>query len=151
MKAPRADETARQEVRGKAQRSFAIEAGAGTGKTTLLIDRIEHLIRSGHAGLLEIAAVTFTENAAGEMKLRLRERLEGVIASHDTPKIERRRAEQALAELDRATVTTLHSLCSAILAERPFECGVVPGFRVADEVEADALFEQAWQEWLTER
>src|SRR6188474_1388204 len=44
-----------------------------------------------------------------------------------------------------------YALCAAILAERPLECGVVPGFRTADEAETDLLFSAAWEEWLAER
>ena len=71
-----ADEEARERARRDHGTSLVLEAGAGTGKTTLLVDRIESLVRSGTARLDEIAAVTFTENAATTMKLRLRERLQ---------------------------------------------------------------------------
>ena len=70
------DEDARARARHDHATSLVIEAGAGTGKTTLLVDRIEAMVRTGAARLEEIAAVTFTENAATTMKLRLRERLE---------------------------------------------------------------------------
>jgi len=70
------DHEARERARRDHATSFVLEAGAGTGKTTLLVDRIEALIRSGAVTLDQIAAVTFTENAATTMKLRLRERLE---------------------------------------------------------------------------
>ena len=70
------DEEARERARRDHGTSFVIEAGAGTGKTTLLIDRIEALLRAGTVRLDQIAAVTFTENAATTMKLRLRERLD---------------------------------------------------------------------------
>ena len=144
-----------REVRERAARDFdtslVIEAGAGTGKTTLLVDRIERLVRSGRALLTEIAAVTFTENAATTMKLRLRERLERVRVDARVPDEERRRAAEALDVLERAAISTIHALCAALLQERPLECNVVPGFRVADEGETDVLFAQAWDEWLSER
>ena len=145
------DRNARAEARDDHGTSLVLEAGAGTGKTTLLIDRIEALVRSGHARLEEIAAVTFTENAATTMKLRLRERLEHARADAAVPEAERRRAALALDVLERAQVSTIHALCAAILAERPLECGVVPGFRTADEAETDLLFSAAWEEWLAER
>jgi len=145
------DHEARERARRDHATSFVLEAGAGTGKTTLLVDRIEALIRSGAVSLDQIAAVTFTENAATTMKLRLRERLERARVAADAPALERGRAEQALQVLERAQISTLHALCAAILAERPLECGMVPGFRVADEAEADLLFARAWEEWLAER
>ncbi len=145
------DEDARARTRGDHAVSLVLEAGAGTGKTTLLVDRIEAMVRSGAARLDEIAAVTFTENAAATMKLRLRERLERARADARAPAPERARVEAALEMLERASVSTIHALCAQILQERPLECGVLPGFRTADEAEADALFAAAWEEWLGER
>jgi ATP-dependent helicase/nuclease subunit A len=144
------DEAARESTRRDHARSLVLEAGAGTGKTTLLVDRIEALILTGHAKLEEIAAVTFTENAATTMKLRLRERLERALL--DAPSEQgKQRATLALEVLERAQVSTIHALCAAILGERPLECGVIPGFRTADEAQADLLFDEAWEEWLALR
>ena len=145
------DEDARERARSDHGTSLVLEAGAGTGKTTLLVDRIERLITSGHARLDEIAAVTFTENAATTLKLRLRERLERARADAARPAAERHRCSLALEMLERAQISTIHALCAAILQERPLECGVVPGFRMADEAEADLMFSEAWEEWLHER
>jgi ATP-dependent helicase/nuclease subunit A len=145
------DEAAREAARRDHDRSFVLEAGAGTGKTTLLVDRIEALIRTGRARLDEIAAVTFTENAATTMKLRLRERLEEVRVAGGVADEERVRAGGALELLERAQVSTIHALCAAVLQERPLECGVAPGFRTADEAETDLLFGEAWDEWLADR
>ena len=128
-----------------------VEAGAGTGKTTLLVDRIEcagplrrraprpdrgrdlHRER-GHDD--EAAAPGAARGRPG------RRRAAGE---------ERERAGDALEVLERANVSTIHALCAAILQERPLDCGVVPGFRMADEAEADVLFARAWEEWLGER
>jgi ATP-dependent helicase/nuclease subunit A len=115
------------------------------------VDRIEAIVRAGAARLEEIAAVTFTENAATTMKLRLRERLERARSDARTPAAERERVAAALEVLERASVSTIHALCAQILQERPLECGVLPGFRMADEAQADALFAEAWEEWLGER
>ena len=145
------DEAARERARRDHATSFVLEAGAGTGKTTLLVDRILCLVREGHARLDQIAAVTFTENAATTMKLRLRERLENARADARHPPEERARCAAALDMLERAHLSTIHALCAAILQERPLECGVLPGFRMADEAETDLLFSEAWEEWLLER
>ena len=145
------DEEARERARSDHGTSLVLEAGAGTGKTTLLVDRMERLITSGHARLEQIAAVTFTENAATTLKLRLRERLERARADAARPEAERHRCALALEMLERAQVSTIHALCASILQERPLECGVVPGFRMADEAEADLMFSEAWEEWLHER
>jgi ATP-dependent helicase/nuclease subunit A len=145
------DAPARRAARSSRGVSLVLEAGAGTGKTTLLVDRIESLVRGGDATLLDVAAVTFTENAAATMKLRLRERLETARADARAAPEERSRAEAALEVLERAQVSTIHAFCAALLQERPLDCGVVPGFRVADEAESEALFARAWEEWLAER
>ena len=145
------DEEARERARADHATSLVLDAGAGTGKTTLIVERIEALVRAGTARLDEIAAVTFTENAATTMKLRLRERLERARAGSGTSPAERARVEAALEMLERAAISTIHALCAQILEERPLECGVVPGFRVADEAEADVLFAEAWEAWLLER
>jgi ATP-dependent helicase/nuclease subunit A len=145
------DEDARARARRDHATSLVIEAGAGTGKTTLLVDRIEAMVRTGAARLEEIAAVTFTENAATTMKLRLRERLERARADARVPQDERHRVGAALEVLERASVSTIHALCAQVLQERPLECGVLPGFRMADEAQADGLFAAAWEEWLGER
>jgi ATP-dependent helicase/nuclease subunit A len=145
-----ADQAERERARTSRGESLVLEAGAGTGKTTLLVDRIESLLRSGDATVTDLAAVTFTENAAATMKLRLRERLERVRAS-EAPEEERARAARALESLERAQVSTIHAFCQAILQERPLECGVAPAFRVIDESQAEALFTESWDEWLIER
>ena len=71
-----ADEAEREIARNDLDRSLSVEAGAGTGKTTLLVDRILSLLRERRAPLEEIVAITFTEKAAGELKVRLREAVE---------------------------------------------------------------------------
>src|SRR5881396_3761234 len=95
------DHDTRERARRDHGTSFVLEAGAGTGKTTLLVDRIEALVRAGRTRLEEIAAVTFTENAATTMKLRLRERLERARTDAGARAVERDRAEQALQVLER--------------------------------------------------
>ena len=120
--------------------TFFVEAAAGTGKTTALVARIVSAVECGRARLSEIVAITFTEKAAGELKVRLRERLEKTLRG------DKRR--EALADLERAHITTIHSFCAWILRERPIEAVVDPLFAVADELQRRLLFEEAWDEWL---
>ena len=145
-----ADEAVRRRVRGELGTSFVISAGAGTGKTTLLIDRIVEIVLRGFHRLDQIAAVTFTENAATTLKLRLRDALERARASESDPEVAGR-ANEGLAAIERAQVSTIHALCTAMLQERPIEASVTPGFRVADEALADLIFEESWEEWLQDR
>ncbi|MBK5257011.1 MAG: UvrD-helicase domain-containing protein [Vicinamibacteria bacterium] len=144
------DEAVRERVRSELGTSFVISAGAGTGKTTLLIDRLVAIVLTGFLKLDQIAAVTFTENAATTLKLRLRDALERARAEAADPAVAAR-ASEGLATIERAQVSTIHALCAAMLQERPIDAGVTPGFRVADEALSDFIFEEAWEEWLQDR
>src|SRR5437016_12249032 len=72
----RGDATARRAIVEDLDDTLVVEAAAGTGKTTELVNRILRVLATGRARMVEIVAVTFTEKAAGELKLRLREALE---------------------------------------------------------------------------
>jgi ATP-dependent helicase/nuclease subunit A len=125
--------------------TYLVEAGAGTGKTTVLVDRLLALIRSG-VDIARIVAITFTEKAAGELKVRLREKLEAAArsASGDEADV----LTTALHRIDRAQVSTIHGFCSSLLKERPVEAGVDPGFAVADEFTRTVITETVWDSWL---
>jgi ATP-dependent helicase/nuclease subunit A len=118
--------------------SFLVEAAAGSGKTTLLLGRIVNLVRSGRARLAEIAAVTFTEKAAADLRIRLR----GELA--------RAGLHEALRELEIARIGTIHAFAAGLLRERPVEAGVDPGFTVADPLTVRLLLDRAWESWLPE-
>jgi ATP-dependent exoDNAse (exonuclease V) beta subunit len=97
-----------------------------------------------------IVSVTFTEKAAGEMKLRLRSGIEKArIDPASTPE-QRDRLDRALAHLEVARIGTIHSLCSDLLRERPVEARVDPLFEVSAEDEAERLFDQAFEGWFQE-
>jgi ATP-dependent helicase/nuclease subunit A len=141
-----ADEAQREIARNDLDRSLAVEAGAGTGKTTLLVDRILSLLRERRAALDEIVAITFTEKAAGELKVRLREATEKALLL--SPPEEAESLGQALGELERAPISTIHSFCSALLRERPVEASLDPNFEPLDEMGMDLLFQEVWDQWL---
>ncbi len=140
------DQAARERIRGDLDATLIVEAAAGTGKTTELVARVVELVRSGRAGLDRILAVTFTDLAAGEMKLRLRSELE-TARSKGTPE-ERERLTAALARLEVAAIGTIHSFCADLLRERPVEAGVDPVFDVAAGEEQERLFGQAFDAWF---
>ena len=143
-----ADHEARQRVLSELDTCFLVEAAAGTGKTTLLIDRIMSLLRQERASLAEVAAITFTEKAAGELKVRLREAIERALRRGSGAQ---QKMRAALVELDSMTVSTIHGFCAELIRERPVEAGVDPNFSVADELECSLIFEEAWDEWLAEQ
>ena len=70
------DQVARERIASDLDTTLVVEAAAGTGKTTALVNRIVSILRAGRTTLDRIVAVTFTEKAAGEMKLRLRAELD---------------------------------------------------------------------------
>jgi ATP-dependent helicase/nuclease subunit A len=126
--------------------SFFVEAAAGTGKTTGLVGRIVGLVRTGAGTLDRVVAVTFTEKAAGEMKLRLRSEIEKArpLAAPE----ERDRLDRAFEQLELARIGTMHAFCGDLLRERPVEAGIDPLFEVASEDEAEALADEAFERWF---
>ena len=119
---PPPDEAIRARVRTDFATTLVLEAGAGTGKTTVLVDRLVNLVVSGTATLDRIVAITFTEAAAGELKMRLRDALERRLGSASTA--EAALLSRALIDLERANVSTIHAFAAALLRERPFESGI---------------------------
>jgi len=141
------DREARQAIAEDLDTTLVVEAAAGTGKTTELVKRILRVLATGRATMAEIVAVTFTEKAAGELKLRLRERVELERAKASDP-AERQRLDRALGTLEEAQVNTIHGFCAELLRERPVEARVDPLFAVLTEPQADALYSRAFQVWL---
>jgi ATP-dependent exoDNAse (exonuclease V) beta subunit len=136
------DAAARRQIETSLDRNVLVEAAAGTGKTTLMVKRILNLVgdKTLEQRLSKIAAITFTEKAAGELKMKLREQLEhaGFPA-------------KVLAELELAQCGTIHSFCAGILHERPVEAGVDPAFQVADPLQTELLQEEVWRDWIEEQ
>src|SRR5690242_19388383 len=91
-----------------------VEAGAGSGKTKALVDRVVALVIRRGVPMREIAAVTFTEKAAAELRDRIRRALEAV--AHGGDPVAAARAALALEELDGAAVSTLHAFAQRPLA-----------------------------------
>src|SRR3954447_11849112 len=102
------DAGARERIETDLDVSMCVEAGAGTGKTTMLVRRIVALLRTGRATIDELAVITFTEKAAAELSARLRFALEGAAAAAPDAD-ERTRLEAALLGLHRARVQTIHA------------------------------------------
>jgi ATP-dependent exoDNAse (exonuclease V) beta subunit len=141
------DHVARRAIADALDDTLVVEAAAGTGKTTELVNRILRVLATGRARMVQIVAVTFTERAAGELKLRLRERLESERASADGEDV-RTRLEDALETLEEAHVNTIHGFCAELLRERPVEACVDPLFTVLTEGQSDRLYSRAFRGWL---
>ncbi len=146
-----ADQEARDRIRTSLDETLLVEAAAGTGKTTELVERIIEVIRSGRGKLSNLVAVTFTEKAAGELKLRLRTKLE--TARRDAAREPEVLAhlEEGLAQLEEAHIGTIHGFCADLLKERPLQAGVDPFFEVATEDESQRLYRRVFLRWLQEK
>ena len=143
------DQDVRELIRTSLDETLVVEAAAGTGKTTELVHRVLHVLATGAASVSNLVAVTFTEKAAGELKLRLRRELE--IARHrddaagpgsrsqNYDEAARRRLEDALKNLEEAHISTIHGFCADLLRERPVEAKIDPLFSVLTEPQARRL------------
>ncbi len=144
------DEAARTAIQKDLSRTLFVEAGAGTGKTTALVGRIVELVLTSdatvHRPLNQIAAITFTEAAAAELRERVRIEFESaLLAARENGLSEVvERCEQALADADVAAISTLHSFAQRLLSEFPVEVGVPPRVEVIDEVRSQLAFERRW-------
>ena len=156
-----ADTAARTLALTALDRTLLVEAGAGSGKTSVLAGRVAALLAAGRAPG-EIAAITFTELAAGELRGRVvefvHELAEGTVradlrnAFPDGPDpAQRRRLQAARGKLDELLCTTIHGFCQRLLRPWPVEAGMDPGATVMDREDADALLAEVLDLWLRER
>ena len=125
---------------------FFLEAGAGTGKTRILVERVLEIIRRGVAEIHQVVVITFTEKAAGELRARVRDRLHERLESAAEP--ERSRYRAALHGLVSAHIETVHAFASSLLREFPLEAGINPGFQQLDEVASRVDFQEQWDDWI---
>jgi ATP-dependent exoDNAse (exonuclease V) beta subunit len=129
-------------------KTLIVEAAAGTGKTTELVKRIVVLIEHERATIGQVVAVTFSEKAAGELKLRLREELERARERTTPGSAAARLLDAAVHDFEEAHVSTIHGFCAELLRERPVEARVDPAFVVLTDSQAARLFDEAFTSWL---
>ena len=139
---PAPDQPARDRIRDDLAATLFVEAGAGSGKTSALVTRVHALVDSG-VPLAAIAAITFTEKAAAELRDRIRQTLEKAAAAA-SDEAQRSRLTTALGEVDASAIGTLHAFAQRLLREHPVEVGLPPRVEVLDEVESEVEFEQRW-------
>lgn len=141
------DQAARDDIRTALDKTLVVEAAAGTGKTSELVQRIVAVVKIGKTTIDCIAGVTFTEKAAGELKLRLRSGLENARRAENDEKA-RQNLEHALSHLEEARFSTIHSFCSDLLRERPVEAKIDPQFEVMTEQQSRRLYREAFRSWF---
>ena len=142
------DNEARNTIEHALDETLFVEAGAGTGKTTSLVNRILELVGSGATTLDKVAAITFTEAAAAELRERIRTELERAAENASLSDDRRNLCRQGVEQLDSASIQTLHSFAGALLQERPLEAGLPPSFDTMDAIESDLAFEESWAQWI---
>ena len=161
------DAAARQTIETDLDSTLFVQAGAGTGKTTALVSRILALIASG-VEIKHIAAITFTEKAAAELQARIRRKLQEAIlnsadssvpANHSPPAStvapdefsaasnSKQLYSKALADLDNAAISTLHSFAQRILAEHALDADLPLQFEVFDPVASAIGFAESWEQF----
>jgi ATP-dependent helicase/nuclease subunit A len=145
------DAPARTSIRDDLDSTLFVEAGAGTGKTAALVDRVVSLVAGDERAVPmgAIAAITFTEKAAAELRDRIRNKLREHADRDLQPdglqsEVVRRRCETALADLDGAAICTLHAFAQRILIDFPIESGLPPRIEVRDEISSRIAFEERW-------
>jgi ATP-dependent exoDNAse (exonuclease V) beta subunit len=144
------DQDQRDIVRQALGATLFVEAGAGSGKSTALVGRVLELVTTDTAQLQHIAAITFTEKAAAELRDRIRQELERTAEQARTAGEAQvaARCDDAIDQLDGAAIGTLHAFAQRILAENPIEVQLPPRVEIVDEVTSDVQFEQRWSAYL---
>jgi len=137
------DQAARDRITRDLDTTLFVEAGAGSGKTSALVNRVLALVKGGHTELRRIAAITFTEKAGAELRDRIRSALEKA-AEADPESDIGRRCRDALDQLDGAAIGTLHAFAQRLLSEHPVEAGLPPRVEVLDEVSSSVAFDARW-------
>ncbi|HVM18103.1 MAG TPA: UvrD-helicase domain-containing protein [Gaiellaceae bacterium] len=129
MRAPNPEQQAAIEARG----AVFLSAGAGTGKTTVLVERFVRAVCDEGVDVGSVLVITYTKRAAAELRSRIRQAL-------------RERGRHDLArELDGAWISTIHGFCNRLLRVYPFEAKVDPRFRELDEAQAAVLRSEAFE------
>ena len=146
-------------------KNVVVLAGAGTGKTTILVNRMLNLLMREPYPLAmnEIVALTFTNKAATEMKQRLRRELIKLAEQTDESALElfrtryrlslhqvQERAQEALAQFEKSQIGTLHSFAAHLLRLHPLESSLDPAFQEDDGTRFTELFDSRWRIWLAE-
>ena len=124
-------------------KNLVVTAGAGAGKTRVLVDRIIYILEQGLADIDEIVAITYTKKAAMEIRERLRTEIKKRKDGIHFAKI--------LQRLGIAYIGTIHSFCLRLLQENPIEAGIDPDVEVLAEYRAKAWLKECIQEAIVKK
>lgn len=128
--------------------NLLVNAGAGSGKTKVLVDRYINILENGNLEKYKeiegIVAITFTKKAQSEMKERIRKK----IIEKSKLNLEWNRIYE---DLEMANISTIHAFCSNILNENPIEAKVIPGFGILEEYEKSKFIDEILKEILIKK
>ena len=139
-----ADLAAQRQIVERLDETILVEAGAGTGKTRALVDRVVALVMKG-TRIERIAAITFTERAAAELRERVRAALDTRIATPGLAPEAMERCICARDDLERAQLSTIHAFGQSVLRSLSAEAGIDPDMSVLDQLTAERRFEERWR------
>ncbi|SHH88048.1 UvrD-helicase domain-containing protein [Sporanaerobacter acetigenes] len=124
-------------------KNVAVNAGAGSGKTRVLVERYLYILENGdldeESEIESILAITFTKKASQEMKERIRKNIKEKFPLD--PKWRR-----MYRDLEKGSISTIHSFCSKILKENPIEANIDPQFKVLEDHESDEILYEVVKE-----
>ena len=121
-------------------KSFFVEAGAGAGKTTLIVRRIVNQLKAGFKPE-RIVAITFTNMSARDLKTKILKGIQEELKTGVITEDERKALSDAQDGLDRMQISTIHSFCHRLLSEKCFDVGLSMGFELMEEEDSQALFD----------
>ncbi|MFP4456603.1 MAG: UvrD-helicase domain-containing protein [Clostridia bacterium] len=128
--------------------NLALSAGAGSGKTTVLVNRYINFLASKSVGIKEILAITFTNKSAADMRIKIREHISKQIKSYEGPK--KKYWQNIKDQFEQATISTIHGFALQVLRSHPLESEVNPESTLMDEVEAKILLTDTIREIIRE-
>ena len=138
--------TPKQQEALNIEKHVCVTAGAGSGKTTVLVERYLKILREGNVTPREIVAITFTDKAAAEMKDRIIKELSGEVGN---AAVEHSNSLQHFRdEMNAAHISTIHSFCSSILREFPFQARVPANFSIIQGIEQKLLLQNTLKKTL---
>ncbi|MFK4511804.1 UvrD-helicase domain-containing protein [Bradyrhizobium daqingense] len=141
-------------------RSMLVEAGAGSGKTSIMAGRVAYLFAQG-VSPKNVAAITFTEFAASELRIRIERFVSSLSAGeipddivrafpNGVPDNQRQNLVRAKQSLDELLCTTIHGFAQVLIKPYPAESGIDPGAEIVDPTEGDIAFNERYLNWLKE-
>lgn len=150
------DSVSRNRIVSEIDRNFFVEAGAGSGKTSMLVRRMVAMVEAGKP-ISKISAITFTKAAAGEFY----DRFQKLLIERSNPNIEwkdmgwagqlpkpteetRRRCAEALQDIDLCFMGTIDAFCFSVLSEHPYEAGIPSDAKIISDPDEETVFRQEY-------